>query len=316
MNCSFLDFPGDSTKFQDALKILSCVVNALLVLPTILLNGLAIITIWRSPSLRAVPTNILLLCLACADFMNGLITQPLAVIHLVGEITWNDRLFCIPGVVMESVAWFASGISGITVLALSVDRFLAVHLHLRYNEVVTVFRTTVFAVAIWPLFTVNAFVRLIGVTNHLFITANVAVIFLCLVAIILIYYKIFRIVTYHRVQIQAQMVSVSQSTASTKTADEMKARKSLMTVVYIVGLFWFCYLPFACVLVSYFNVGITPSIRTAYCVAATIVFVNSVINPGLYCWRISEIRQALLKCVVKGKVNTPSSSGRVHLSNK
>ena len=35
---------------------------------------------------------------------------------------------------MESVAWFGSAISGTTVLALSVDRFLAVYMHPRYNE--------------------------------------------------------------------------------------------------------------------------------------------------------------------------------------
>lgn len=299
-DCFFLDFTGNSTKFQDAVKIFCGVVNALLVLPTVLLNGLVIITIWKTPS----PSNILLLCLACADFMNGLITQPLAVIHLAGELTWDARLFCIPGVVMESVAWFASGISGTTVLALSVDRFLAVYMHLRYNEIVTVRRTSIFVAAIWPLFTVNIFTRFIGVSNHLFITVNVVVIFVCLVTIMMIYYKIFRIVSYHRVQIQAQVASVSQFSVSAQTIDELKARKSLMTVVYIVGLFWLCYLPFACVLVSYVIVGNTPSIRTAYCITATVVFANSVINPGLYCWRIKEIRQALLKRVRKITVGT------------
>ena len=306
VDCFFLDFTGNSTnstKFQDALIILSCIVNSLLVLPTILLNGLVIVTIWKTPSLHSVPSNILLLCLACADFLNGLITQPLAAIHLAGELTWNDQLFCTPGVVMESVAWFASGISGTTVLALSVDRFLAVYMHLRYSDIVTVFRTSIFVVAIWPLFTVNAFARLVGATNHLFITTNVTIIFLCLIAIFLIYYKLFGIVSRHRGQIQAQAASVSQFSASSKTTDELKARKSLMTAVYIVGLFWLCYLPFACVLVSYLIIGLTPSIRAAYDVTATLVFVNSVINPGLYCWRISEIRQALLKCIGKGKVS-------------
>lgn len=301
MYCFFLDFAGNSTKFQEALKILWAVVNSVLVLPTISLNGLVIVTIWKTPSLRSVPSNILLLCLACADFMNGLITQPLAVIHLVGEITLNDRLFCVPGVFMESVAWFASGISGITVLALSVDKFLAIYLHLRYNEIVTLSRTTIFVVAIWPLFTVNAFARLVGMTNHLFIAINIIVIMVCLVAILLIYYKISTTVRQHRVQIQTQMVSVSQLTPSQQTTDDSNATKSLMTVVYIVGLFWLCYLPFACVLASYLILGVTPSIRTAYCVTATIVFTNSVINPGLYCWRISEIRQALLKCIRKGR---------------
>ena len=305
IDCFFLEFTGSTTKLQDALKIFCCVVNSLLVLPTVSLNGLVIITIFKTPSLH-LPSNILLTCLACADFMNGLITQPLAVIHLVGEITYDSRLFCVPGVVMESAAWFASGISGTTVLALSVDRFLAVYMHLRYNEIVTARRTSIFVVTIWPLFTVNIFTRFIGVNNSLFITINVAVIFVCLVAIMLIYYKIFKIVSYHTVQIQAQVVAASQSvTVSTPTSDEIKARKSLMTVVYIVGLFWLCYLPFACVLVSYLIVGLTQSIRTAYGVTATLVFANSVINPGLYCWRIAEIRQALIKCarIVLGRVD-------------
>ena len=105
---------------------------------------------------------------------------------------------------------------------------------------------------------------------------------------------------YHRVQIQAQVIATSHSiTVSAQTVNEIKARKSLMTVVYIVGLFWVCYLPFACVLVSYLIVGETPSLRTAYCITATAVFANSAINPALYCWRIAEIRQALLKCARK-----------------
>ena len=86
-DCFFLVFVGNSTKYQDAFKIFICVVNSVLVLPTILLNRLVIITIWKTPSLRSVPANILLLCLACADFLNGLISQPLTVIYQVGELT-------------------------------------------------------------------------------------------------------------------------------------------------------------------------------------------------------------------------------------
>ena len=204
---------------------------------------------------------------------------------------------------MESCAWFASAISGITVLGLSVDRFLAVYVHLRYNEIVTVRKTTIFIAATWPLVTVNIFARFIGVNNRLFLIANVNVILVSLVAIMLIYYKIFKIVSYHNGQIQAQVVSVSQSVSvSTKTIHELKAKKSLMTVVYIVGLFWLCYLPFASVLVSQLIAGPTPSLRIAYATTATVVFANSVVNPGLYCWRIGEIRAALRKYVRKGRV--------------
>ena len=306
IDCLFLDFTGHSahaSKFQDAVTILLCMINATLVLPTILLNGLVVVTIWKTPTLYSAPSNLLLLCLACADFMNGLISEPFVVVHLIGEATRDASLFCAPGLIMESVAWFASAISGTTVLALSVDRFLAVYMHLRYNEIVTVRRTTIFITAMWPLFTVNIFARFIGVDNRQFVTANVTVILVSLVVIILIYYKIFRIVSYHRVQIQAQVISASQSVSeSTKTIHDLKARKSLLTVVYIVGLFLLCYLPFSCVLVSQLMVAPNPSLRIAYGITATVVFANSVVNPGLYCWRIGEIRAALLKYVRKSRV--------------
>ena len=315
MDCYFLDFTGNSTQFQDSLKIITCVVNSLLIVPTILSNGLVIATIWRNPSLHSSPSNILLLCLACSDFLNGLITQPMEVIHVVGELTLNEHLFCVPGVVMESTAWFASGISGTTVLALSVDRFLAVTMHLRYSHFVTVFRTSMFVIAIWPLFSVNAFARVIGVTNYTFLLTNVIIILLCLVTILLIYYKIFRVINRHRVQIQSQMSSVAQFSGSSTTTEELKSNKSLLTVVYIVGLFWLCYLPFACVIVIYLVTGKSSSLRTAYAVTGTLVFANSIINPGLYCWRISEIRQAFMKYIGHTKVNI-SLSGRINSKNK
>ena len=96
--------------------------------------------------------------------------------------------------------------------------------------------------ATWPLFTVNIFARFIGVNNRQFITTNVTVILVSLVIVMLIFYNIFRIVSYHRVQIQAQVISASQSVSqSTKTIHDLKARKSLLTVVYIVGLFFVIY---------------------------------------------------------------------------
>lgn len=315
MDCYFLDFTGNSTQFQDSLKIITCVVNSLLIVSTILSNGLVIATIWRSPSLHSTPSNILLLCLACSDFLNGLITQPMQVIHVVGELTLNEHLFCVPGVVMESTVWFASGISGTTVLALSVDRFLAVTMHLRYSHFVTVFRTLMFVIAIWPLFSVNAIARVIAITNHTFLLINVILIFLCLVTILMFYYKIFRVINRHRVQIQTQMSSVAQFSGSSTTTEKLKSKKSLMTAVYIVGLFWLCYLPFAFVIVIYLVTGISSSLRTAYVVTGTLAVANSMINPGLYCWRISEIRQAFMKYIGHTKVNI-SLSGRINSNNQ
>lgn len=165
-------------------------------------------------------------------------------------------------------------------------------MHLRYSHFVTVFRTSMFVIAIWPFLSVNAIARVIGVTNHTFLLINVILIFLCLVTISMSYYKIFRVINRHRVQIQTQMSSVAQFSGSSTTTEKLKSKKSLLTAVYIVGLFWLCYLPFACVIVTYLVTGISSSMRTAYAVTGTLAVANSIINPVLYYWRISEMRQA------------------------
>ena len=136
ISCFFFDFTAHSvhsTKFQHPVTILLYVVNATLVLPT-------------TPSLHSAPSELRLRCLACADFMNGLISEPLVLVHLIGEATRDGSLFCA-----------------------------------------------------------------LGVNNRPFITANVTVILVSLVIVMLIFYNISRIVSYHRVQIQAQVIPVSQS---------------------------------------------------------------------------------------------------------
>ena len=169
MDCYFLDITRNSTQFQDSLKIITCacVVNCAHC-TYCFMKWISYSHNMEKPvsSLNAFQHTSPVPCLF--RLLNGLITQPIEVIHVVGELTLNEQLFCVPAVVMESIAWFASGISGTTVLALSVDRFLAVTMHLRYSHFVTVFRTSMFVIAIWPLFSVNAFARVIGVTNHNF----------------------------------------------------------------------------------------------------------------------------------------------------
>ena len=68
-----------------------------------------------------------------------------------------------------------------------------------------------------------------------------------------------------------------------------------MTVLYVYGLMLAFYLPFLIsVVMSEAILGVTQSVTLAYDVATAIVFINSSLNPIIYCWRMAQIRLAVI----------------------
>ena len=109
------------------------------VVVSILGNSLVLITIRKAARLHS-PSNVLLAGLALSDLGVKTITQPA---RIVQEIK-NMKMDCITSqysvkvVVLSSLVFV--GVSFVTLTTISVDRFLALKLHLRYQELVTVNR--------------------------------------------------------------------------------------------------------------------------------------------------------------------------------
>jgi len=100
--------------------------------------------------------------------------------------------------------------------------------------------------------------------------------------------KIFQIVRRHQRQITQQQQSVQSN-----TINALKCKKSAVTVLYVYGLLVIFYLPvFVTVFIETFT-GYTKTVKIAYDYVLTVVFVNSFLNPVVYCWRIREIRRAV-----------------------
>ena len=66
-----------------------------------------------------------------------------------------------------------------------------------------------------------------------------------------------------------------------------------MTVLYVYGLFVIFYLPFCTTVFVETFTGYTLAVKIAYDYVTTVVFINSCLNLLEYCWRITEIRQAI-----------------------
>ena len=114
--------------------IITGIVNAFSSFFAITLNILTILALRKTPSLPK-PMKVLLLSLAVSDLGVGLLVKPLFIALISMDMQQESsnsvlRIFHITGIFFSYASFF-----GIT--ALSLDRFLAIHLHLRYQELVT-----------------------------------------------------------------------------------------------------------------------------------------------------------------------------------
>ena len=69
----------------ETIIIISCVLNAPLMLISILGNALVLAAIIRTPSIRSTPHMIMLCSLAVSDFLVGLIAQPVYIAHQLAD---------------------------------------------------------------------------------------------------------------------------------------------------------------------------------------------------------------------------------------
>ena len=111
------------------------VLNAFLTITTIILNSITIHAIQKTPSLPK-PLKTLLLSLAVSDLGVGSVVQ-LFYFGLLVNWLKRDNTTDAVGNAFIFVAYLFSAASVFGVIALGVDRFLAIHLHFRYHERVT-----------------------------------------------------------------------------------------------------------------------------------------------------------------------------------
>ncbi|XP_078349800.1 adenosine receptor A3-like [Oculina patagonica] len=269
--------------------------NIFLSITAFLGNALILVALRKESSLHQ-PSKLLFRCLATTDLCVGLISEPFHLIAMISAANkkWN---FCRYALFTNHIAsYLLCSVTLLTLTAISVDRLLALLLGLRYRQVVTLKRIYATVATFW-IFSFVAATSYFG--NHQKpIWFGCIVISFCVVTSIVSYSKIFLTLRNHHSQVHGN-IQEQQQPGQTIPLNIARYRKAVSSALWVQLTLVTCYLPFGIVGVfSYINLYyLSPSRVLALSITATLVYLNSSLNPLLYCWKISEVKQAVKQTI-------------------
>ena len=271
---------------QQQLSICFLAVDILLSITAFAGNSLILVALHKESCLHP-PSKLLYRCLATTDLLVGLVAQPLYATYWMSVFQehWSRCRYArdagyVTGYVLLLV-------SLMTMTAISVDRLLALLLGLRYKQIVTLKRTYIIVTTFW-VFTLVA--SLSGFFYHriIFMYSSLVISF-CLVISFASYTKIFCTLRYHQAQVRDQ-----QQLSQTNALNMARFRKAVYSALWVQLVLVVSYVP-----VHTLTVVITHTKKyslllvVTWSVAVPLLYLNSTLNPFLYCWKISEVRQAV-----------------------
>ena len=281
---NFSNHGSESQNFHiKVFVVVNCALNAPLMLVSILGNALVLAAIIRTPSIRS-PSMIMLGSLAATDLLVGLIAQPL---FIADELIMKNHVL---NAVSAMIGFALCGISLATITAISMDRFIALQYHLRYVTLVTNSRVICSIVAAWLIIVIYSGLRLWDEVVFHLLSAILTVV--SLATSTLCYIKIYQIVRRHRLQIRSQEQATRSHIIQNRTEKMRLKQTALNTFVFYIFMIVF-YFP---AYIFLFLFGISYSTwKTEWTISTTVVFMNSSLNPVLFCWRIRQLRVAAVK---------------------
>ena len=258
------------------------------------LGNVLILAALRKVSSIHPPTKLLFRCLAVTDLCVGLLGQPLYVYVRYITISLDIGNYIVELVyVFVFIINVLLAVSVLTSAAISVDRLLALLLGLRYRHVVTLCRVRVVIACVWFIPVIHA--SLFCVASILFHTWWWTFRALAIFSIIVStfsYTKIFLSLRHQQAQVQNH-VQPEQSSGVRSVLNITRYKETVYSVAWIQFAMLACYCPYIVMsfVVEFRNVGYSIEVMIAGELFLCLFFINSSLNPVLYCWRIKDVRQ-------------------------
>ncbi|XP_068707390.1 melanocyte-stimulating hormone receptor-like [Montipora foliosa] len=266
-------------------NIANIVLNAILCFFAITLNGATIYALGKTPSLPK-PLKALLLSLAFSHLGVGILSHPLFITRLALESRLQADLHTsFP--TFYRVYSFVTGqfayASFFGVLFLSLDRFLAIHLHLRYQELVTYQRVVTAVISAWVL---SGLIPLIWrqIPIHIAYVLLAILVVSCFVVSGVLNSMIYATVRRHAHQIHSLQVQPTVQENAPNVTNASTLRRSTFMTIHIYGFISF-----------YPGLAV---LKAVYQYTFTLVLLNSSLNPLIYCWKLRGVRQTIMTTLI------------------
>ena len=278
-----------------AYLIFLSVFNFLLAIFSSLGNILILIALHKETSLHA-PSKLFLRSLATTDLLVGVISEPLTITYWISAVRkrWDECYNTFFTSII--VGYLLCGISLLTMTAISVDRLLALSLRVRYKQIVTLNRARAIVLVFWIFCAVCSVMHAHDsriTTWYTHITIPV-----CFVTSILSYTTIFWKLHRHEIQVRGNIIQPEQSNnSSSGPLNISRYRKGVFSVMCLQLAVAVCYLPHGITTALWTYSGQSSTIIVLRQFTVTLVYVNSTLNPLLYCWKIREVRQSVKEII-------------------
>ena len=275
-------FPA-AQQFPKTVYISACVSSVICSISSTFGNTMILLALRKCQSLHS-PSKALLCSLALTDLFVGLIVLPLFTAYYLTIILEIPRYYCVIAITYGRTTSFFGGVSLEIITTIAIDRYLAFHLRLRYREIVKLRRVVCILVIEWTLAAIwlgtwfwNRQINLLSGATGLF---------MCFLIVPLSYLSICRGFRRHVAQIHQQA-----SFGRPNDFNLVQYKKTVNNMLWIYGFFLVCYMPYLSSLFAIFAKGLNNSTRFALHLSAIATYVNSCLNPILYCWKIKELKE-------------------------
>ena len=279
---------------QTDVEVFLLALNIFLAITASLGNALILNALPKVTSLHS-PTKLLFGNLAVTDLCVGLISQPLFVtIRLSAVIKMDLDIQYYLMNIANAFDFILCGVSILTLSAISVDRLLALLLGIRYRTIVNLRHTRALLSFFWLTGIAAVLLR---VFTSFSVAAIVGVIFLIIVIVISVfcYTKIFMTLRQFETQVQNR----GQQRREGMSPNIGRYKKTVWSIAWVQLALIACYIPFIiCAIVITIKGSSGTTANTIWIFTFSLIYVNSSLNPILYCWRIKDARQEV-KATIK-----------------
>ena len=252
-------------------------------------NAFILIALHRESSLHP-PSKLMFRCLAMTDLCVGLISQPAFSAELLSEASRFPHLCHYFALLGNVTSIIFSGVSLMTVTAISVDRLLALSLGLRYRQVVTRRRVWAIISCVWFVCVAFSLMQRFWIPMKGMMST---IIILCLVISAFCYIKIFLYLRHYQVQIHLHDHQGQPNGNGAIPPNITRYKNTVSTALWVQITLIICYLPQGLLIPVWSLLSASEISRIVggrY--TSSFVYLNSSLNPILYCWKIKQVRQA------------------------